>query len=182
MPAYLHPDATFSGPVVHVIDGDGLCVAVGPGHSNWVEVRLADFFAPESSDVGGPAAKAALERVALGKKVSCLADRRTYDRIAARCSIDGRPVGESLRRAGIAEGGRGLEVSEAPFKPVGRSTTNAWPAPAQPSARRAGGAKFYSCRDARAAGAAPMHRGEPGYNPNLDGDADGIACEPYRGR
>ncbi|WP_429277889.1 excalibur calcium-binding domain-containing protein [Novosphingobium gossypii] len=39
-----------------------------------------------------------------------------------------------------------------------------------------------SCAQARAAGAAPIHRGEPKYNPVLDGDGDGIACEPYRQR
>ena len=36
------------------------------------------------------------------------------------------------------------------------------------------------CRDARAAGTAPIYRGEPGYRPEMDGDDDGIACEPYR--
>ncbi|MGE3795925.1 MAG: thermonuclease family protein [Dehalococcoidia bacterium] len=36
---------------------------------------------------------------------------------------------------------------------------------------------FASCAAARAAGAAPVRRGQPGYNPGLDGDADGIACE-----
>lgn len=35
---------------------------------------------------------------------------------------------------------------------------------------------------ARAAGAAPIRIGEPGYGPHLDRDGDGIACEPYRGR
>ena len=37
------------------------------------------------------------------------------------------------------------------------------------------------CDDARAAGTAPIYRGEPGYREGLDGDYDGIACEPYRG-
>ncbi len=40
---------------------------------------------------------------------------------------------------------------------------------------------FYSgCRAVRAAGAAPLYRGQPGYRPGMDGDNDGIACEPYR--
>lgn len=38
------------------------------------------------------------------------------------------------------------------------------------------------CDDARAAGTAPIHRGEPGYREGLDADYDGIACEPYRGQ
>jgi hypothetical protein len=40
---------------------------------------------------------------------------------------------------------------------------------------------YRSCREAWAAGAAPIHAGEPGYRTGLDGDSDGIACEPYHG-
>ncbi|WP_325049079.1 excalibur calcium-binding domain-containing protein [Tsuneonella amylolytica] len=36
------------------------------------------------------------------------------------------------------------------------------------------------CDVARAAGTAPIFIGEPGYREGLDGDSDGIACEPYR--
>ncbi|WP_370308217.1 excalibur calcium-binding domain-containing protein [Sphingobium abikonense] len=38
---------------------------------------------------------------------------------------------------------------------------------------------YRNCREARAAGAAPLYRGQPGYGPHMDGDSDGIACEPY---
>ncbi|QCO68526.2 excalibur calcium-binding domain-containing protein [Luteimonas yindakuii] len=41
---------------------------------------------------------------------------------------------------------------------------------------------FRNCAEARAAGAAPVRRGDPGYAPHLDRDDDGIGCEPYRGR
>jgi len=42
---------------------------------------------------------------------------------------------------------------------------------------------FYpNCAAARAAGAAPMNYGDPGYREDLDGDDDGIACEPYHHR
>ncbi|MEG8221385.1 excalibur calcium-binding domain-containing protein [Sphingomonas sp. HH69] len=37
------------------------------------------------------------------------------------------------------------------------------------------------CDAARAAGTAPIYRREPGYRSEMDGDSDGIACEPYRG-
>lgn len=37
------------------------------------------------------------------------------------------------------------------------------------------------CSDVRAAGKAPLRRGQPGYAPHLDRDGDGVACEPYRG-
>lgn len=36
------------------------------------------------------------------------------------------------------------------------------------------------CNAARAAGIAPMYRGDPYYSPHMDGDGDGVACEPYR--
>lgn len=41
---------------------------------------------------------------------------------------------------------------------------------------------YRNCDAARAAGAAPINRGEPGYREQMDGDSDGIACEPYYGR
>jgi len=35
------------------------------------------------------------------------------------------------------------------------------------------------CSDAQADGATPMYAGQPGYNSDLDGDDDGIACERW---
>ena len=32
------------------------------------------------------------------------------------------------------------------------------------------------CNAARAAGTAPIYRGEPGYSERMDGDGDGVAC------
>ncbi|MER7826999.1 excalibur calcium-binding domain-containing protein [Streptomyces sp. NPDC096097] len=37
--------------------------------------------------------------------------------------------------------------------------------------------KYENCDAARAAGAAPLRRGEDGYGRHLDADMDGIACE-----
>lgn len=126
MPAYLSPGAGFSGPVVYVGDGDGLCVDVGAiaklakgGHSGisekssaftgstWVEVRLADFYAPELHEAGGAQAKAALERIAKGRAVSCVADHRSYDRVVAVCQLQGRSLGDLMRASGVREAGRG---------------------------------------------------------------------------
>mgnify|MGYP000101825958 CR=1 FL=1 len=36
---------------------------------------------------------------------------------------------------------------------------------------------YRSCAEARAAGAAPIYAGQPGYSRKLDRDGDGIACE-----
>jgi len=40
-----------------------------------------------------------------------------------------------------------------------------------------GGITFKNCAAARAAGAAPLFRGQPGYRDSMDGDHDGVACE-----
>ncbi|WP_313025652.1 excalibur calcium-binding domain-containing protein [Mobilicoccus sp.] len=39
------------------------------------------------------------------------------------------------------------------------------------------GEVYANCSEARAAGAAPLYRGDPGYRPKLDRDDDGVACE-----
>lgn len=36
---------------------------------------------------------------------------------------------------------------------------------------------YRTCAEARAAGASPLYRGQPGYRPELDRDGDGKACE-----
>ncbi len=41
-------------------------------------------------------------------------------------------------------------------------------------------AYYRNCDAARAAGVTPIYRGSPGYRSEMDGDDDGIACEPYR--
>lgn len=104
---YLANGSVFSGPVVYVGDGDSLCVAVGQGPSNWVEVRLADFYAPELSSRDGPAAKAALERIAMGRRASCVAEHKSYDRVVASCTVGGQDIGDLMRAAGVREGGNG---------------------------------------------------------------------------
>lgn len=52
-----------------------------------------------------------------------------------------------------------------------------------PPAKAIGNSWSYpNCRTARAAGAAPLYAGQPGYGAHMDGDGDGIACEPYHGQ
>jgi outer membrane biosynthesis protein TonB len=36
---------------------------------------------------------------------------------------------------------------------------------------------YANCKEVRAAGKAPLHRGDPGYSIDLDRDEDGVACE-----
>ncbi|WP_431816659.1 excalibur calcium-binding domain-containing protein [Gordonia jacobaea] len=56
---------------------------------------------------------------------------------------------------------------------VGPRTTT----PTANSDSGAGSASYGSCSAARAAGAAPLYEGQPGYSSSLDRDGDGVACE-----
>lgn len=86
-------------------------------------------------------------------------------------------------------------VTAAPRRLVGDVSppavnTPAVPRPAAPSMSRASTPRttttttasapvggFKNCTEARAAGAAPVRRGDPGYHPRLDRDGDGVGCE-----
>ncbi len=46
-----------------------------------------------------------------------------------------------------------------------------------PARRASSGGAFANCSAARAAGAAPVYRGDPGYARRLDRDGDGVGCE-----
>ena len=75
--------------------------------------------------------------------------------------------------------GRGTTVGDG-GTPSGSADASApvAPAPDYGTAPSNGGDVYYAnCAAARAAGAAPIHAGEPGYRTALDGDKDGEACE-----
>jgi Protein of unknown function (DUF1524)/Excalibur calcium-binding domain len=63
-------------------------------------------------------------------------------------------------------------------KPAPAPAPTPAPAPPPPPAPAPPASVYYkNCAAARAAGAAPVHRGEPGYGSHLDRDNDGIGCE-----
>lgn len=119
-PAYADPcqaplpaqaDLRFSGTVRYVGDGDSLCVGRTTDPNEWIEVRLADFDAPELHQAAGAAAKASLERIALHQDVTCITERGrsgrvvSFDRVIARCRIGTDSIGDLLRQAGVVAGG-----------------------------------------------------------------------------
>jgi len=136
-------------------------------------------------------------------------DLDNYGRIVATCRVGGIDLADAMVEAGFAvalpqfsdryraaeararAAGLGIWASRfeqpadyrAKHRPV--AAPRAGIASARPRAAGAdapAGVYYPNCKTARAAGAAPLYRGQPGYRPEMDGDADGIACEPYRGR
>lgn len=152
-----------------------------------------------------------LTSLVAGQPVRCeQRDIDDYGRIVARCSVGGRDLSAAMvdaglaialphftpayvpnearardRRIGIWDGTfeRPADYRAAhpnPGRPRAPAETMAVPR-AMPARPRGGDVFYLGCREVRAAGAAPLYRGQPGYRPEMDGDGDGIACEPYRG-
>ncbi len=65
-----------------------------------------------------------------------------------------------------------IEVTTKAPKP--RKTKRATPKPTKTKKKSV---YYANCAAARAAGAAPLYAGEPGYRAGLDRDGDGVACE-----
>jgi hypothetical protein len=85
------------------------------------------------------------------------------------CSVPVKGVGVGTVPSSAPPAGVTATVAPAAVAPTSRAAVPA-PAPKQ-------SASYANCSAARAAGAAPIYRGEPGYAAKLDRDSDGIACE-----
>jgi Protein of unknown function (DUF1524)/Excalibur calcium-binding domain len=85
-------------------------------------------------------------------------------RVLASCPAQPMPVEPGATGPIAARGG--APVSDPPPK--------SHPPPAVPGTA---GTYYPNCAAVRAAGEAPLHRGDPGYRAGLDRDGDGLACE-----
>jgi hypothetical protein len=68
-------------------------------------------------------------------------------------------------------------LSGCPDEPLPAASIPAPSSEPGPAPAPAPGAPYENCAAARAAGAAPLHRGDPGWSDSMDGDGDGTACE-----
>jgi endonuclease YncB( thermonuclease family) len=110
-PGWIKPGVRFTGMVRHVVDGDGFCVGKLQDPSSWIEVRFADFDAPELGTARGREARVALSKIAIGRSVECQVTNGrsgkpvSFDRVIAVCRLGGRSIREALLREGVSEGG-----------------------------------------------------------------------------
>ncbi|WP_294192697.1 thermonuclease family protein [uncultured Sphingomonas sp.] len=163
-------------------------------------IRLIGIDAPElpghcqegrSCAAGDPfASQAALTTASRGTAEIDRQGRDHYERTLARVRVNGVDLscaqitsGHAIYRADWDLLGEiGAECGVAKAVPGIRTT------PRRTSARAArptptvtgSGWSYRNCAEARRAGAAPLRRGQPGYGAHMDGDGDGIACEPFR--
>ncbi|SEM09367.1 Excalibur calcium-binding domain-containing protein [Blastococcus sp. DSM 46786] len=102
-------------------------------------------------------------------------------RLAARVAeLDARSAALDQREGELVAREAAASAAPAPQATV-RSTApapSASPAPVAPApAPQAPRAYYKNCDAARAAGAAPVRVGDPGYAGHLDRDGDGVGCE-----
>lgn len=75
----------FAGPVLQVLDGRTVCVAVGPTPDQWIRVDLAD---------GHDATpRAAMMEAVFAQRIVCVSDRIKGHGVVAHCALDGVSVG-----------------------------------------------------------------------------------------
>lgn len=184
--------------VVSVVDGDTIDVRGAGGEER---VRIIGIDTPERGECGFNEASAALSASIHGRKVELVGgardDRDRYDRILRYVDLDGADAGLALINAGWATArydsrdGYGRHPREdayvaadaaMPHMCVGAGPAQPEPEPAAPPASAGGpgtgpGGSWKNCTEARDNGAAPVHRGDPGYGSHLDRDDDGIGCE-----
>lgn len=102
--------------------------------------------------------------------IANVADQGTKDRLTHRVGLVQNAItvreqqAEQARQAAAAEQARQAAAAQQAQQQQGFVS--------QP---QQGG--YRNCREARAAGAAPLYRGQAGYSPRLDRDGDGVACE-----
>jgi hypothetical protein len=68
----------------------------------------------------------------------------------------------------------GVVATPPPAAPAPEPPPASAPAPPAPVAP---GASYANCSEVKAAGAAPILAGQPGFSPSFDGDGDGVGCE-----
>lgn len=90
--------------------------------------------------------------------------------VATVSATDDQPEAVSTEAAPTAAPETAAAPSPADVAPLN-------PVAAIPESGPTAAGPFPNCAAARAAGAAPLHVGEPGYSTKLDRDSDGIACE-----
>lgn len=73
----------------------------------------------------------------------------------------------------ITDPGAPASTAPTPDKPAAPAT----PKSASPKPQPLASVHYANCDAARAAGAAPVRRGDPGYASHLDRDGDGVGCE-----
>ncbi|MGW4396038.1 excalibur calcium-binding domain-containing protein [Amycolatopsis nivea] len=174
---------------VHIL---GLEVATGNNcyaseTAGWANTKLANAAVKITTDTTDGVALALND----GTDYATTALSAGYARLSGNVVPDSlRNAANAAQQAAIglwAEPCKGMITAPTPTPqketpappPAPRTSEQAAPPPAAdtPQPEQPSTVYYKNCAAAKAAGAAPLHRGDPGYRPGLDRDGDGVACE-----
>ncbi|WP_445154923.1 excalibur calcium-binding domain-containing protein [Arthrobacter sp. Hor0625] len=151
--------ACFSAAATQAYQGAALvCTKDADGELLWLPEAESKRIVKAAADKEAAEKKAAADKAAAEKAA---AEKKAAERKAAQ---EKAAADKAAANAAAAEAAR----LSPPAPPVQVAPV----APAAPAA-----VYFPNCAAAKAAGAAPMFAGSPGYRPQLDRDKDGIACD-----
>lgn len=85
------------GPVLHVLDGERLCLARGPTPDQWLELRLVD------APVG--AARGTLMAAAFAENLDCRVIAAGPGEAVGACALAGESLGRRMQNPQIIEAG-----------------------------------------------------------------------------
>ena len=105
--------------------------------------------------------------------IANVADQGTKDRLTHRVGLVQNDINVRAQQAAEAERARQAAAAEQARQAA--AAQQAQQQQAFVTQPQQGG--YRNCSEARAAGAAPLYRGQAGYSPRLDRDGDGVACE-----
>ena len=164
------------------VDGDTL-------RRGALDVRVVGIDTPEYGECGFEQARAATDRfIGRGIRLANRSGRDQYGRLLAYVvSGESRDLGTMLIRKGLAnaryDGTDGYQwhPHQNRYRRLDRTTAHLCGRYADslggPEPYLADGRPSPNCDAAQSSGAAPLRRGDAGWNPDLDGDGDGVACE-----
>jgi len=133
--------------------GKALWMTASQVRQTQAEIATAKAAAKAAADAARKKAEEAARQKAAAAELEKAAAEAAAQQAAAEATKAQAPVEQTPRRF----------VPEAPQNN---------PAPADP-----GSTYYANCAAVRAAGAAPIRAGQPGYSRKLDRDGDGVACE-----
>lgn len=187
--------------VTRVIDGDTVETSAG------YTIRMLGIDTPEKGQCGYEEAKDLLSVLILDKQINVGAGGNSekedkYGRKLLYIELDGVDINLYMIQSGRAiarydsEDGYDNHRREQQYRVADKTSpsTNVCPDTSsipntstsqnttpqtspQPVATQPQNITYRNCSEARAAGAAPLYAGQPGYSTKLDRDGDGVACE-----
>jgi len=151
------------GETLQEADKPLVCTAEETGSLVWMpEEKSKALLAYRAEATASAAAqqKAAADKVAADKAAQTAAKKAATDKANAEKAAADKATADEAARVAAEQAAQQAPVVQEP-----------------PVDAPAGDVFYANCTEAKAAGAAPLYLGQPGYRPKLDGDSDGVACE-----